>query len=112
MENLEEINISFLIMFGCFGMFILASFIILFVVIYKKRVLQQRNEIQESKYNHQKELIEATIQVEEKERERIAKNIHDDLGALLNVIRLNNIKAVKKVNESAVVLKALEDNKK
>lgn len=93
-------------------MVILAVSIVLFVVIYKKRILQQQNEIQKAKYSHQKELFEATIQVEEKERERIAKNIHDDLGALLNVIRLNNISAIKNVNNVDKVLKSLDDNKK
>lgn len=93
-------------------MVILAVSIILFVIIYKKRILEQQNDIQQAKYNHQKELLEATIQVEEKERERIAKNIHDDLGALLNIMRLNNINAIKKINNVAVVLKSLNENKK
>jgi signal transduction histidine kinase len=92
-------------------MFILAISIILFVVIYNKRVLQQQHQIQAEKYKHQKELIEATIQVEENERQSIAKNIHDDLGALLNVMRLNNMKAIKKVEDRTIVLKSLEDNK-
>lgn len=92
-------------------MVILATFIILFVVIYKKRFLQQQNEIQEAKYIYQRELLEATIQVEEKERERIAKNIHDDLGTLLNVMRLNNISAIKKIHDETALLKVLEDNK-
>jgi signal transduction histidine kinase len=92
-------------------MLILAISIILVIVLYNKRVLQQKHQIQETKFKHQKELIEATIQVEENEREKIAKNIHDDLGALLNVIRLNNVNAIKKVTDSTVVLKSLENNK-
>jgi len=92
-------------------MAILAVSIILFVIVYKKRILQQQNKIQQIEYNHQKTLLEATIQVEETERERIAKNIHDDLGALLNVMRLNNINAIKKIHNTDSVLKSLEDNK-
>jgi len=92
-------------------MIILAVFIVLFVVIYQKRILQQQNKIQQTEYDHQKELFNATIQVEENERERIAKNIHDDLGTLLSVIRLNNINAIKKASDPEAVLKSLEDNK-
>ena len=111
MENIEEINILMLIILGCLGMFILAISIVLFIVTYNKRVLQQQHQIQEEKYRHQKELIEATIRVEEREREKIAKNIHDDLGALLNVMRLNNISAIKKIEDKTSVLKTLENNK-
>jgi signal transduction histidine kinase len=111
LENIEEVNITYLIIIGCFGMLILAISIILFIVLYNKRVLLQKHQIQAAKFNHQKELIEATIQVEENEREKISKNIHDDLGALLNVIRLNNMKAIKNANKPEVVVQSLEDNK-
>ncbi len=82
MENGSQTDIVLLIVAGCLGMLILVVSIILFVVYYQKKVLTQKNDFQ-------KQLLSATVQVEEKERERIAKNIHDDIGTLLSLIRVN-----------------------
>lgn len=70
-------------------MMVLAVCIVLFVVLYQKKVLAQQNEIQATENKHQVELLNATIEVAELEREKIAKNIHDDIGTLLNVIKLH-----------------------
>ena len=70
-------------------MLILVAFIILFVLYYQKKVLAQQNQMQVAENKYQRRLLSAAIQVEEKERERIAKNIHDDVGTLLNVLKLN-----------------------
>lgn len=74
---------------GCLGMTLLAGFIIFFVFRYQKKALEQQYEIQVLENKFQVDLLSATIKVEEKERERIAKNIHDDLGTYLNVLKIN-----------------------
>lgn len=79
----------FLVTVGCLAMVILAVSVILFVVLYQKKILTQKSEIQQTVNRHQRELLEATITVAEKEREKIAKNIHDDIGTRLNVIKLH-----------------------
>ena len=68
------------------GMLMLVIFIVLFVVYYQKKVLTQQN-------NFQKQLLSASIEVEEKERERIARNLHDDIGILLTGVKQNLNKA-------------------
>lgn len=89
LENEANINIGFLVLVGCLGMVILAGSIILFVVVYQKRILAQQNQIIEEENKHQMELLNASIQVAENEREKIAKNIHDDIGTILNVIKMH-----------------------
>jgi len=89
LENKAQSDIIILIVAGCLGMLILVAFIILFVLYYQKKVLAQQNQMQVAENKYQRELLSAAIQVEEKERERIAKNIHDDVGTLLNVLKLN-----------------------
>lgn len=76
-------------------MLILVFAIIIFVVYYQKKVLAQQNQIQLAENEYQRQLLKATIQVEEKERERIAKNIHDDVGTLLNVLKLTLTKLTR-----------------
>jgi two-component system, NarL family, sensor kinase len=89
LENKGTLDIDILVLVGSLGMLILAFSIVLFVVLYQKKILSQQNMIQAAENRHQKELLNATIQVAEMEREKIAKNIHDDIGTILNVIKLN-----------------------
>jgi signal transduction histidine kinase len=70
-------------------MLILAVSLVLFVSLYQKKVLQQKSDLQAAENKFQKDLLHATIQVEEAERDKIARNIHDDVGTSLNVIRLH-----------------------
>jgi signal transduction histidine kinase len=77
-----------MVLVGSLGMIILAVSIVLFVVVYQKKVLTQQNQIHAAEHKHQVELLKATIDVVEFERERIARNIHDDVGTFLNVLKL------------------------
>lgn len=88
---------------GFLGMLILVISIILFVVFYQKKILAQKNQIQLAENQYQRQLLQATIQVEEKERERIAKNIHDDIGTLLNVLKLNLTKLSRNGEDKELV---------
>jgi signal transduction histidine kinase len=88
LENKESIDIVLLIIAGSAIMFILAFAVIIFVVLYQKKVLAQKNIIQVAENRHQKEILRATVEVAELEREKIAKNIHDDVGMTLNVLKL------------------------
>ncbi|NOQ72447.1 MAG: hypothetical protein GQ574_10625 [Crocinitomix sp.] len=92
-------------------MLLLAGFIIFFVVLYQKKAIIQRNEVEALNAQHQRDLLQKTIEVEEKERESVAKNIHDDLGALISILRLNNSRTAKNIDDKAVLEKILESNK-
>lgn len=99
MENQTSSEIELLILMGSFGMVVLVVAIVLFVVIYQKKVLAQQNEIQIAENRHQRELLNASLEVAEVEREKIAKNIHDDVGTSLNVIRLHLTKLARHPGE-------------
>jgi len=105
LENGSQADIVLLIIAGCLGMFILVVSIILFVVYYQKRVLAQKNDFQ-------RQLLSATVQVEEKERERIAKNIHDDVGTLLSVLKLNLSRASRNADNKELTEQLTKENYK
>ncbi|MDM1401734.1 sensor histidine kinase [Myroides odoratimimus] len=73
---------------GTFIMISLAIMVIIIVVIYQKRINQYQNDIL-------KEQLRTNLIVEHKERERIAKELHDgicsDLGNLKNLMILLNL---------------------
>ena len=95
---------SVIIIFGCLGMFILAIGIVVFVMAYQKKVLSSQNEMQLAENKFQRQLIEATLLTEQEEREKIAKNLHDDLGTSLNVLRLN----IEKLNRNTTDLQIVQ----
>lgn len=104
MESEQEIDIAITLIAGTVVVLTMAVAVIASVIKYQKNVLKQKEELAQAEKKFQTELLEATIIASEKEREIVAKNIHDDLGALTNVIKLNNSQIkVNLKNESAAL---------
>ena len=73
---------------GMVGMFFLTLVIILFVVVYQRKLLRQQNKLKEAEEAHQLELLQATIESQEVERDRIGRELHDGVGGMLSTTRL------------------------
>lgn len=71
-----------------FGMFILSVALVVFFVVYQRRIFAQLQQRERAEQSHQKELLEAAVAVQEIERRRIAGDLHDDIGSLLTATRL------------------------
>lgn len=69
--------------------FLLVVAIIFFVFKYHNKLLHQQKRLIEEKVRHQEALITATLQAEEKERQRIAKNVHDEMGTYSSLLKMN-----------------------
>jgi signal transduction histidine kinase len=110
LESKAQSDIVILIVVGCLAMLMLVAFIILFVLYYQKKVLSQQYQMQAAENKYQRELLSAVIQVEEKERDRIAKNIHDDVGTLLNVLKLNLSKIERNAKDEVLTEKLSKEN--
>ncbi len=76
---------------GTLIMLLLAIAIVSFIVYYQRRLIQEQIEKQKLKAEAQERMLAATIQTQESERKRIAKDLHDEIGALLAAIRLGVI---------------------
>lgn len=76
------------IFLGTVAMLLLVLGIIIFVILYQRKVIRHQIEIKKINEQKQQELLEASIQGEEEERMRIASELHDDVGATLSCIRL------------------------
>lgn len=68
---------------------ILASGIIVFVMLYQRRMLQHQEQVRELQDLKQRQLLEATLQAQEEERRRVARDLHDEVGAMLALVKLN-----------------------
>jgi two-component system, NarL family, sensor kinase len=84
----DKYNTTSLIIIGITAMLALASGIVMFVILYQRRVIRHHIELQEINDKKEQELRDASIQAEEQERTRIAGELHDDIGATLASIRL------------------------
>jgi signal transduction histidine kinase len=87
--EVSQINWVFVLVAACASMALLAIFIMTFVVHYQKRIIQHEHEKQQEKLKFQSELLRANLLVEERERSRISKNIHDEVGILLSLLKMN-----------------------
>jgi signal transduction histidine kinase len=101
LEGQEAIPVVLLVAIGTVAMLTLVVSIMMFVFLYQRKVLAQQNEIHAAENRHQKELLNASMEVAEQEREKIAKNIHDDVGTSLNVIRLQLTKLSRNSSDAA-----------
>jgi len=70
-------------------MLVFALGLIIFFSTSQKRIQSEKLTNQQIKIEFQKKLLESIIHTQEKERDRIARELHDDVGSKLNVIHLN-----------------------
>lgn len=94
--NSELILVYFI---GTVGMILLAGGIFFFFITYQKRLLQKQLEVNQIKQDQQEEILRNTIQAQEKERKRIAQDLHDEVGAMLSVVKLNVSRIERKSEE-------------
>lgn len=106
---IEEGNIEIVLIYlvGTFSMVVLAGAILFFFTAYQKRLLKKELEINLIKAHQQEEILHTTIQSQEKERKRIAQDLHDEIGAMLSVVKLNiSLFERKAIDEKSKLLAA------
>ena len=74
--------------FGTIGMLALTIGLIVFIIFHQRKVIRYQNRLQGMEQDQQKMLLNASIRMQEEERQRIAADLHDDAGPLLATARL------------------------
>ncbi len=82
-------QLYFLLTLGTAGMLMLALFIILFFFIYQKRILLLQQQKQKMEIDFQEQMSQSQLEAQEKDRSRIAADLHDSVGSLLWGAKLN-----------------------
>ena len=77
-----------ILLLGTLGMLVLAVGLVVFLVLYNKRVTKFNKRIQDMEKEQQRILLNASIKMQEEERQRLAADLHDDAGPLLATVRL------------------------
>jgi len=86
MQGIE--NYPQIFMVSTLIMLTLVGFIIFFVMVYHRRLTNQRLLLLEKESEHQQNLLAASIETQEIERQRIARDLHDEIGAMLSAVKM------------------------
>ncbi len=81
-------NVSLVLFFGTSGMLVLTIGLIVFIIFHQRKVIRYQLRLQRMEQDQQKWLLNASIRLQEEERQRIAADLHDDAGPLLATARL------------------------
>ena len=84
----SQIDIYILLFGGTLLMFLLAGMLLFFVTSYQKRLVKNKAEVETMKSRHQLDLFQSSIDAMEDERRRVSRDLHDEIGAALSVLRL------------------------
>lgn len=98
MSQSETVQVYLIIAVGVVAMLLMAGSIILFVLYYQKRMVQEQYKRQQLELDYQKKMMEAALESQENERRRVAGDLHDSIGAMLSTIRVSLITQAKRAN--------------
>lgn len=86
--NSPNAHVSLVLFFGTIGMLALTIGLIVFIIFHQRKVIRYQMTLQKMEQEQQKMLLNASIRLQEEERQRIAADLHDDAGPLLATARL------------------------
>ncbi|SNT18867.1 Histidine kinase-, DNA gyrase B-, and HSP90-like ATPase [Ekhidna lutea] len=95
METTQEIDFLNILWPLVLVVFIITISVFLLNQHFQRNLIRQRLQQEELKNQHQKELLKSSIDVQETERRRIARNLHDELGGTLAIARMNLVRLEK-----------------
>lgn len=84
----QQSPVSLVLFFGTVGMLALTIGLIVFIIFHQRKVIRYQMRLQKLEQEQQKMLLNASIRLQEEERQRIAADLHDDAGPLLATARL------------------------
>src|SRR5206468_8865460 len=88
LQATNQAGISLVLFLGTLGMLVLTIGLILFIIFHQRKVIRYQFRLQQMEHEQQKVLLNASIRLQEEERQRIAADLHDDAGPLLATARL------------------------
>src|SRR5438067_12925262 len=88
LQTTPSSSISLVLFIGTLGMLVLTIGLILFIIFHQRKVIRFQLRLQQMEKKQQKILLNASIRLQEEERQRLATDLHDDAGPLLAAVRL------------------------
>lgn len=83
-----EVAFGRLLLLGIGLMVLAAGALLSFVITYQRRLLQEQLRLHTIEAAHRQQLLDAIIETQEAERERIGRDLHDNIGSTLAALKL------------------------
>lgn len=109
METTIEVGI---LKFILIGMTLMLGFILAFIYLfqtYKLRIEREQEALRNAEINFERQINEASLKAEEQERVQIAMDLHDEIGALMTVLKINMVNAKNRMDQPERLYKVLND---
>ncbi|MGD1843888.1 MAG: sensor histidine kinase [Salibacteraceae bacterium] len=87
-ENTQLISFNEIVILGMLLMLFVALSIVSTFLVFQRRIILQQRTHQQKETQHQKQQLRALLQGQERERHRLSRDLHDEVGALLTTIKL------------------------
>lgn len=88
----SESDILQLIVIVTIIILLLVSFIVIFLFVYQRRVYRHKRQVQKMREDFNNEMLQSKIELQEQVLNSVAAEIHDNLGQMLSVVKLNLVK--------------------
>jgi signal transduction histidine kinase len=88
LQAATQTGVSTVLFLGTMGMLILTIGLVVFIIFHQRKVSRYQITLQKMEQDQQKILLNASIKLQEEERQRLAADLHDDAGPLLATARL------------------------
>jgi two-component system NarL family sensor kinase len=88
MDKPEEIAFAKLLFGGIALVVVLVLIIVIFMVLYQRKLFIQQANLHQLELGYQNNILESVVNSQEAERERIARDLHDEVGASLSAVKL------------------------
>lgn len=82
------VDLYVLVFGGALALSLLVASIVGFVLLYQRRVSEQELVVKQMELTMQQEVVYRTLDAVEDERKRVARDLHDEIGASLSAMRL------------------------
>lgn len=89
LQNTESSNLVAYYLIGSTFLLLLVIAIVTYAFLHQKKVIQLRTQIHEEEIRSQQAVFNALQEGEEKERKRLAEELHDGIGAKLSGLKMN-----------------------
>lgn len=76
---------------------------------FNKKLYAQKLEKEKLKARHQFDLLQANIAIQEEERKRIARDLHDELGATLSMTRMHLVQMEQQATNGTALIDRLQN---
>lgn len=90
MNSINHNELISAIVYTFIAFILLTVSILVFIYYSRKKIIQKEIEKKDIEIKYQKEMLNAAILTQEKERKRIARDLHDEISSKINIISLNS----------------------